>query len=41
MLHQLGVIEQAIQSLHDYIARKTNEISEASNSVFVDHTGKH
>ncbi len=30
LLHQLEVIEQAIQSLHDYIARKTNEISEAS-----------
>jgi Fic family protein len=33
LLHQLEVIEQAIQSLHDYIARKTNEISEASKRL--------
>lgn len=33
LLHQLEVIEQAIQSLHDYITRKTNEISEASKRL--------
>jgi Fic family protein len=33
LLHQLEVIEQVIQSLHDYIARKTKEISEASKRL--------
>ena len=33
LLHQLGVIEQAIKSLHDYIRRKSEEVSEASKRL--------